>query len=583
MVKRQKEKQYQSAREHQQNSQIRSGSGTIGSTVQRRLPFHCCALTLNPFVDPVCTLSSGIVFDSAALTDFVLKHHKDPVTGNPLSTQDICSLHMDQDDEGRWQCPILTKPFSDHTKIIAIVHRTTKEAYVYSDEAYRELNVKPKNWFDLTTNQKFNPKQDVLILNDPNNDEFQKRRDIQSFWHITNGRQRQSTTSHHQNSNVRHSVTATRIMEQIQKQQQQATAKRQNESTTTSTTTSDKNKKLKIFSQDVTGVQYTSGKASGSFTSTFMDVSNDNTTREASQEEILQSQFRVMKSILREKGYVTMYTNLGNMVLELHCDIVPRTCTNFLGLCQKQRYNGTSFHRLISNFMIQGGKSTKEEEEGSIWGPNVSFVDEFDARLKHTGPGIVSMANAGPNTNKQQFFITFRSCPHLDRKHSVFGKVLDGMDVLETMKQQATDKKDRPIQPIIIHKIEVMVDPAQKAQEMEERRIQELNESRLQEAQKKANHAKGNIIGDNTTKSTITTTKTTSTTGKTTTSTVGGMVGKYLPKNRVQQQIETRKDPQNKDNDNENDDVSFPVLPAPSSNKKQKVPTKTTFGDFSGW
>ena len=100
MVKRQKEKQYQSASEHRQNSQLRSGSATH-SSVQRRLPFHCCALTLSPYQNPVCT-SQGIVFDNAALMEFLFKHKKDPVTGKPLTTRDIISLNMDKDEEGRW-------------------------------------------------------------------------------------------------------------------------------------------------------------------------------------------------------------------------------------------------------------------------------------------------------------------------------------------------------------------------------------------------------------------------------------------------------------------------------------------------
>lgn len=103
MVKKQKEKQYQSAREHKRNSQIRSGSGSVGGIVQRKLPFACCALTLTPFKSPVCVSGSGIVFDNAALLEFLMKHKKDPVTGKDITTRDVITLHMDQDEEGRWQ------------------------------------------------------------------------------------------------------------------------------------------------------------------------------------------------------------------------------------------------------------------------------------------------------------------------------------------------------------------------------------------------------------------------------------------------------------------------------------------------
>ena len=144
MVKRQKERQYQSSREHKLNSQARSGvsshSHNLG-TVQRTLPFSCCALTLTAFTNPVLSLQSGagIVFDHSSLMEFVMKHKKDPVTGKATTTKDIIQLHMDQDEQERGQCPVLTKPFADHTKIVAIIDRKAKEGYVYSYEAYKEL------------------------------------------------------------------------------------------------------------------------------------------------------------------------------------------------------------------------------------------------------------------------------------------------------------------------------------------------------------------------------------------------------------------------------------------------------------
>lgn len=138
MVKRQKEKQYQSAREHRTNSQLRAGtaSSAANSRVQRRLPFDCCALMLTPYQTPVCT-PQGIIFEISALLPFLLKHKADPVTGQKMTTRDIISLQMDKDQEGRWQCPVLTKPFSNQTKIVAIRQPGTNEANVYSFEAYQ--------------------------------------------------------------------------------------------------------------------------------------------------------------------------------------------------------------------------------------------------------------------------------------------------------------------------------------------------------------------------------------------------------------------------------------------------------------
>lgn len=159
MVKRQKEKQYLAATENKRNAKLRSGTAQAGSVVQRKLPFNCCALTLTPFTNPVCN-QSGVVFENSALMEFLIhNNNKDPVTGKSLQSRAIIQLHMDKDEEGRWQCPVLTKPFSDHTKIVAILTKSKKEAYVYSFEAYNELNVKAKNWLDLTTGNPFSPKK----------------------------------------------------------------------------------------------------------------------------------------------------------------------------------------------------------------------------------------------------------------------------------------------------------------------------------------------------------------------------------------------------------------------------------------
>ena len=139
MVKRQKEKQYQSAREHRANSQLRSGNqpGATGDGAVRKLPFNCCALSLMPFTSPVCT-SNGIIFEKTAIEPFLAEHKMDPVTGKSMTAKDLIVLTMDKDEEGRWQCPVITKPFADYTKIVAIVQNPPgKEANVYSFEAYQ--------------------------------------------------------------------------------------------------------------------------------------------------------------------------------------------------------------------------------------------------------------------------------------------------------------------------------------------------------------------------------------------------------------------------------------------------------------
>lgn len=127
----------------------------------------------------------------------------------------------------------------------------------------------------------------------------------------------------------------------------------------------------------------------------------------------------------------TFTTNKGTIRLELFDDKTPKTVANFEKLCGDGFYDGLKFHRVIANFMIQGGcpKGT------GTGGPGYQFEDEFHPDLKHDGPGILSMANAGPDTNGSQFFITHVATPHLDGKHSVFGRVLEGQDVVDAIEQ----------------------------------------------------------------------------------------------------------------------------------------------------
>ena len=127
----------------------------------------------------------------------------------------------------------------------------------------------------------------------------------------------------------------------------------------------------------------------------------------------------------------TIETNRGTIKVKLHDDKTPKTVKNFEDLAKKGFYNGLKFHRVIENFMIQTGcpKGTGTGDAG------YKFADEFHSSLKHSGPGILSMANAGPNTNGSQFFITHVATPWLDGKHSVFGQVTEGLDIVNAIKQ----------------------------------------------------------------------------------------------------------------------------------------------------
>jgi peptidyl-prolyl cis-trans isomerase B (cyclophilin B) len=127
-------------------------------------------------------------------------------------------------------------------------------------------------------------------------------------------------------------------------------------------------------------------------------------------------------------------TNKGTIRIELFDDKTPKTIDNFEQLCGKKYYDGLSFHRVIADFMVQGGCP----DGNGTGGPGYQFEDEFHADLKHDGPGVLSMANSGPNTNGSQFFITHVATPHLNGKHTVFGKVIEGQDVVDSIAQGDT-------------------------------------------------------------------------------------------------------------------------------------------------
>jgi len=141
---------------------------------------------------------------------------------------------------------------------------------------------------------------------------------------------------------------------------------------------------------------------------------------------------------------VTLYTSMGEIEVELYWIHAPRTCKNFFELAKRGYYDNTLFHRIIPDFVIQGGDPTGTGRGGeSIYG--TSFDDEIHPSLKHSGAGILSMANSGPNTNASQFFITLAPGPSLDGKHSIFGRVHRGMKIVQKMSLTLTDAQDRPV------------------------------------------------------------------------------------------------------------------------------------------
>ncbi len=174
-----------------------------------------------------------------------------------------------------------------------------------------------------------------------------------------------------------------------------------------------------------------------------------------------------------KKMYAIFHTNKGKFKALLHDKMAPKTVANFVGLAEGTKeftdpktgakvkrpyYDGLTFHRIIDNFMVQGG----DPVGNGSGGPGYKFDDEFHPELMHDKKGILSMANAGPNTNGSQFFITVAVAPHLDaqrsmkRGYSIFGQIVEGYDIVETISLVDTDGNDKPLQPVIINKLEII-------------------------------------------------------------------------------------------------------------------------------
>jgi peptidyl-prolyl cis-trans isomerase A (cyclophilin A) len=164
--------------------------------------------------------------------------------------------------------------------------------------------------------------------------------------------------------------------------------------------------------------------------------------------------------------HATFQTSVGTFRVELFADRAPATVANFVGLADGTKewtdpsslqrvkrpfYDGLRFHRVIDGFMIQGGCPLGT----GTGGPGYQFADEFGPGLRHDQEGLLSMANAGPNTNGSQFFVTLAATPWLDQRHAIFGKVIDGMEVVRRIGQAATGPNDRPLTDVVIETVRI--------------------------------------------------------------------------------------------------------------------------------
>lgn len=450
-----------------------SQKGPNGSSF-KRLPFNFCAASLQPFKHPVCT-TDGTIFDVEVISTWLAKHGTNPVTGKPLKEKDLIKLNFarngdadvgstGQDGLGEMVDPVTFKVFTDNTHIVAIRHGT--EGNVFAWETVERLNIKAKMWKDLVDDREFG-RADIITLQDPQNTES---RNLSQFKFLKDGEtvltKEQEEEAKKGSINVdalgRVGEKVLRAKEAVEK------ARREREAG------GDVNRKkavVKAGNENMAkpamhiqkkmaynAAQYTTGKAAASFTSTGL-------TPETSGERALltDEEYMLRHKRVKIKGYARIETNFGALNVELQTETAPRAVWNFVQLAKKGYYKGITFHRNIKNFMIQGGDPTGTGKGGtSIWGKN--FQDEFDGPLTHDARGIMSMANKGKNTNSSQFFILYRPANHLDRKHTIFGRVVGGLDVLSKLESVPVASDNRPTDDIIIEDIVVFVDPFEEFQ-----------------------------------------------------------------------------------------------------------------------
>jgi peptidyl-prolyl cis-trans isomerase-like protein 2 len=466
------------------NTSNRASANGLSSTF-KRLPFNYCAVSLQPFTDPVCT-ESGTIFDLTHILTWLSKHpDTNPIDGTSLKRADLITLNFAKNEDGEYVDPVTYKVFTDNTHMVAL----KKSGNVFAWDTIERLNIKAKNWQDLVSDEAFTRK-DIITLQDPQSIES---RDFSSFKHVKEG----DTVIPGSESGVNTEAlgNAGKILkarEAVAKARADRLAKTQGTQGSKALTTTSKNgasassmaaPKKPAYNAAV----YTSGRAAASFTSTGVTPDTSNALALLSDEEYMLKPKRV-----KTKGYARVSTSLGDLNIELLPEHAPRAVWNFVKLAQKGYYRDTVFHRNIKGFMIQGGDPTGTGRGGqSIWGK--PFNDEFEGPERHSTKGILSMANKGKNTNTSQFFITYRAVPHLDRKHTIFAKVVGGLDTtLRSMELAEVGEKDRPVNDIGILDIVVFVDPFEEWQK--ERKDKEIKDVEQEEIKKQ-----GGTVDDRTT------------------------------------------------------------------------------------
>ncbi|KAF5374836.1 hypothetical protein D9758_000390 [Tetrapyrgos nigripes] len=481
-----------------------------------RTPFDCCSLSYQPFSHPVCARNkdgTGNVFDLVNIIPWLKQHNNtNPITNEPLTPANLITLHYSRKEAtGEIHDPISFKPFSEHSHIVAVA--TTGNVF---------LAESIKDGRDLINDVPF-AKQDVITLQNPHG---------------------------LPPASVPNSSLANKQV--VQEQKKPAPAK----------TAPSVSKTKESVPWNIS--PYSNGLPGASLTSTSVDpqIASGGSKLVWDEEEVMFEEISnppkgkgKERDVGKRRAYVRVVTSLGggSLNLELYCEKAPKTCYNFLMLARQGKYDNCLFHRLVPGFMIQTGDPTGTGAGGeSYWG--TPFRDEYDLKgaAKHDSRGVVAMANKGAGTNGSQWYVTFKETPHLDRKHTVFGKLVGGEDVLDALEKLPRKAgTERPAKPVKITEVIIYSDPFD---EWKTRLAKKL--AKRAEAQNGPKATPEKKEGDN---MNWFGTKVGSDTASTVTS--GGGVGKYLNLKRPQEA------------------VAGQLVDTEDTSKKRKI----GFGDFEGW
>lgn len=392
-----------------------SGPNRQLSAQASAMPFWTCSISQQP-IDKGCGVcdGQGHVFDIKNILPYIARQGINPVTGEQLKREDLIRLEITEEpgNEDSYIDPVTYKHFQRLTD--AVVIKTSGQ--VYFAKTIKDMCLKTGNLEDLVTGKGFG-KNDII--------------------HLKGG--------------VGVLKKSEGMLKREMEEQEAQVAKR------TKIKEDEKLEDLESANQTVSS-SLTTHHMAASATSTAVSVATTSKFQTIPLEQLL------VPKRFEGPGYAVIETNVGSLNVELWSKYSPKAVYNFVYLAKQGYFNGISFHRNIKHFMIQGGDPSGTGRGGpqtrTAFPNNAPFKDETNSPYKFDSRGLLAMANKGKNTNTSQFFITYGSkLPHLDGKHTIFGKVVGGVAYLDDMERAPVDSSDRPKKGITIQEVRILLDP----------------------------------------------------------------------------------------------------------------------------